>query len=189
MPDPVMLNNIGTPLIAAAGFVLAIWQWNKAVAQRKDELRWKRAEAAWKLTDEIHEDPDCAMALQLVDGECEPLEHPDGTRDDVSLEDAMKALDLKTESTSSKSRSIRKSFDSLLYALQRMESAVKTGYILDEDISSVTVYYAGLLHAEALWPLLETYARRIGYNDATRLIARLAGRPRPEGHVSTRLGT
>jgi hypothetical protein len=70
------------------------------------------------------------------------------------------------------------SFDSLLYALQRLESAVQTRYILEEDISSSTIYYARLLHSDALWPLLEKYAGSIGFHGATNLISRLARRPR-----------
>lgn len=153
----------------AAGW--ALLQWYGAIHQRKEELRWKRAEAAWKLMDGVFENPHATIACELIDGERNSIDVPGGKAEPVSAEDVPRALDLADEDVSPKARAIRYAFNCLLYALDRLESAIASGYVLEGDVESPTRYYARLLRG--LGPRLEQYARDVGYVRALALISRL----------------
>lgn len=162
-----LMTTIAFPI----GAVWALLQWYAAVKQRKGELRWKQAEAAWKLMDEVFEHPDTRIALDLIDGELDSIDVPGIGEVPVTRDDALKALDLDDPDHSPAARMIRNSFNAVLYAFDRLETAISSGYILEEDARSPTLYYSRLLYA--LWSVLEPYARAVGYDRSLSLISRL----------------
>ena len=154
---------------AAAAWALV--QWWVAVRHRKAELRWKRAEAAWKLMDDVFEDADATLAFELVDGERSTIPLPGGGEAPVAPDDIARALALGAVDDSAGARAIRYAFNCMLYALDRLEGAIASGYVVESDVDSPTRYYARILRRQG--PLLERYARDVGYQRAWALVDRM----------------
>jgi hypothetical protein len=148
----------------------ALLQWYGSVRQRKAELRWQQAEAAWRLMDTVFEDAQATIAFELIDGELDAIGLPGGGKAAIDPGDVPAALSIDPEDKSEKARAIRHAFDCMLYALARLEGAITSGYVRAEDVASPTAYYAGLLRR--LGPPFERYARHVGYDRALALLAR-----------------
>ena len=115
-------------LMATIAFpAAALWalvQWYQSIRQRREELRWKRAEAAWRLMDEVFNDPQVAIAFDLVDGETSSIEVPGGGVEPVSAADIATALDPANVDGTPRARAIRDAFNCVLYSLDRLEGAI-----------------------------------------------------------------
>jgi len=158
---------------AVAGPIGAAWaliQWYLTVEQRKTDLRWKQAEAAWKLIDSVYEDLYVTTALRIIDGEVTSLDIPDAGKCSVDIDAVDKALDLQKLDYSEECRHIRHCFDCLLYAFERIEMAIASDYVRMQDIKSPTRYYSVKLYN--LWPIIEPYGKATGYIGALHLIER-----------------
>jgi hypothetical protein len=155
--------------------VWALWQWTRSRLQRKAELRWRMAEAAWRLLDKVFDDPEVTLALQTLDGESDPIELSELGSTPVSLADLLRALDLDKPDSSAMARVLRRSMDAVLYGFERLDQAIQSRYILKEDILSPTRYYARLLYAQrsSIFP----YASHVGYQGALCIIADFANLP------------
>lgn len=152
----------------AAGW--AILQWKDAVRQRKRQLRWDQAEAAWKILDKTFEDPESRIAYELIDNERDTIDLPGPRTVKVTLESVKKALDLKLQDNSAESLVIRYAFNCVLYNFERLEAAIVSGYVLEEDVCVPTKYYSKQL--KCLRRELNPYAKEVGYKGALRLIDR-----------------
>lgn len=159
------------------GAAWALIQWHISTSQKKSELRWKKSEAAWGLLDKIFEASDVRIALQTLDNEIDAIELQDGSTITVTIDDVVQALNFTSPTSSPKFRIIRNSVDSVLYALERLEQAIESKYILEKDILSPTKYYACLIykHSEVFFH----YADNIGYQKAIKLIERFACQAEP----------
>ena len=166
-------------LMATIAFpAAALWalvQWYQSIRQRREELRWKRAEAAWRLMDEVFNDPQVAIAFDLVDGETSSIEVPGGGVEPVSAADIATALDPGNVDGTPRARAIRDAFNCVLYSLDRLEGAIQSGYVLEEDVDAPTRYYARLLRG--IGPGMRRYATEVGYDRALALILRLGRQP------------
>jgi hypothetical protein len=164
-----VMATVALPIAAA----WALLQWYGAVRQRKAELRWRQAEAAWRLMDTVFDDAHATVAFELVDGERDAVELPEGGRAAVGAGDVLAALALDPVDGSPRARAIRYAFDCMLYALSRLEGAIASGYVRAEDVASPTAYYARLLRG--LGAPFERYVRHVGYDRALALLARYPG--------------
>jgi len=165
-----LVAAVALPVAASS----ALFQWRASVGQRKREFRWQQSEAAWKLLDKVFEDEASLIAQELIDGERHTVEVAGQGTVYVSREDMLKALDTDDDSTGAASV-VRYAFNSFLYGLERLESAVISGYVLEEDVASPTAYYARLLYE--IDETLRPYAESAGYHRALNLITRLHARP------------
>lgn len=164
-----MIALIATPI----GAVWALLQWGSAVRQRKREFRWQQVDMGRRLLDELFDDPVAGIALELIDGELDKIQLRDGTQVTLHPEDIHAALsDPGTgEAEREKLRMVRRSFDALLYYLQRIERAVALKLVKLEDVSTPTSYYA--LASAPMAKTLESYTVRTGYRGAGKLLADL----------------
>ncbi len=157
----------------AAGWALV--QWMASLRLRRRELRWRQAEAAWQLLDKIFEDPAAVLAFELIDDERDTVDVPGRGSVYVSREDMLSAFDVDAPLQSAATPQIRYSFNSILYAFDRLETAIASKYVLEEDVVSPTAYYAELFYK--IWPQITPYAENAGYYRALTLIHRLRNGP------------
>ena len=59
--------------------------------------------------------------------------------------------------------------------LDPLEGAIASGYVVETDVDSPTRYYARILRRQG--PLLERYAREVGYQRAWALVERMGRTP------------
>lgn len=168
-------------LPVAAGWALVTWGYS--IGERRQQLRWQQAEAAWKSLDKTFEDPETRIAFQVIDAELDVIEIPGEGPVEITLEEAMTALDPVNPPNTMQARLIRHSFDAVLYAMDRLAIAIESGYVLEEDVLSPTTYYARRLHElrEHVYP----YASSTGYERALRLIERFAQRTQQHPSIGT----
>ena len=192
--DVTVLDAVQTIAVIAGGFwTLVRWrdavrQRAQEVRQREQELKWKRAKLAWDLTDQIHEAPDIAPALALLDHEADEIRLADTTYR-VSDDDIAAALHFTStgefEDVTPKGRAIRASLDALLYALERLDHAIRLELISPTDVFAPTRYYAAIMARDRRYL---DYAHRIGYTRAAQLVEALAGPSRSRSPVLARGG-
>jgi hypothetical protein len=164
-----IVTTVAFPVAAA----WALLQWYGSVRQRKIELRWRQAEAAWRLMDVVFEDAQAKIAFELIDGELDAVDLPGGGKAAVGPGDVLAALAIEPEDASPRARAIRYAFNCMLYAMDRLEGAIESRYVLASDVASPTAYYAGVLRG--LGAPFERYARHVGYDRALALLARYPG--------------
>lgn len=178
---PENIYYIAAAFALPVGAGWALLQWRAAVRQRDRELRWRQAEAAWQLLDKIFEDPIAGLAFELIDGERDEVDVPGGGTVHVSEQEMLSALDGNCQTGSAAGPTIRYAFNSVLYALDRLETAIASGYVREEDVISPTAYYTRLFYR--IWPQLLPYAESAGYHRALALVFRLRNGPPPRSHA------
>ena len=165
------LSGAITMVAAVVGGPWALFQWRDTLAQRKREFRWKQAEAAYKLMDQVFDDEHTGDALLMIDGEKDEFEIAPGERVRVDAKAIERALGFDGHTTAV-DRFIRHRFDSLLYDLERLEHSLEVGLVELSDITTPTSYYV-----ERLAPFRERivpYAQKIGFNRALNLLNRFS---------------
>lgn len=162
-------------LVAAVGGpIAAFWaliQWRDSIRQRKLEHRWRQAEVGRQLINQLFDDDsEAGAALEILDGERDQLDMPDGSVVSVSADDIRKALATASDKFA-KSRQIRRSFDALFYHLERFQHMIDIELVTRADILKPTQYYC-----QRLMPLssvIDGYLREVGYTKALALISSL----------------
>lgn len=181
-PESWTAENVYYSATAVSLFFAGVWalvQWGASIRQRSRELKWRQAEAAWQLLDKVFEDQVALLAFELIDGERDTVDVPGKGPVAVSRDVMLSALRPTDETPTGAEPMIRYAFNSALYAMDRLESAIISGYVREEDIVSPTAYYARLFHG--VWPELVPYAESAGYYRALALIHRLRNGPaRPQ---------
>jgi hypothetical protein len=142
--------------------ILGIVQWQQATEQRKVEWRWRKAEMAKKLIDEMFADKLARDALSLIDGN--PItvtrKRNEKTHEQVlfftcvtdsyeerklTLADARLALTNPQQAPDERdwiNRPIWEMFDSMFYWFDRIEHYIQRDLIDFEDVKSPADYYA-----------------------------------------------
>src|SRR5215471_11296281 len=110
-----------TALLTLAGGVVTA---ALAVRQSRKDYRWKQAELARSLLDDIFDDPPSNDAWRMVDGE-ELYEDEQGNKYQITMADVRRALPRPwNDDKGGKDVYIRWCFDDLFYYLERLESSV-----------------------------------------------------------------
>jgi hypothetical protein len=129
------------------------------------ELRWKRAELARKLLDDVFADDDAAQGFYMLDGLNYPYKDWKNEAIDVEPEDIRATLNkaLATQQLDDKEARVLFCLDSVLYFLNRIGNPLTSKLILFEDIATPCEYYVGLIaqHKRAF----SQYALSVGYRD------------------------
>jgi HPt (histidine-containing phosphotransfer) domain-containing protein len=183
----------GQLVALVVGGIWALVQWRHALQQRAEELeqrarelKWRQGKLAWKLTDSIHETPDTVAALKLLDHETDTVV-ADGTTYTVNDADIASALhftpDHRFLDDSPKARAIRATIDALLYALERLNHAIRLDLMAADDVFAPTKYYSWIISRTG--GCLE-YAREIGYTGAAQRVELLAKEFRDNGSAPER---
>ena len=113
--------------------------------QRKVELRWKQAEAAKKLVDEMLTDELALAAIKMLDWNDLEYEIKPGLRDTINKSDYLSALRTKDLDFSNKEAYIRHCFDSLFGYMAMMEHYIKSELVLVDDIAYPLGYYLKIM--------------------------------------------
>jgi hypothetical protein len=141
-PDPWQLRSwqvtIVTALIAA---IVALVTAIANLIQRSRDTRWKQAELARKLFDEIFDFETSNNALIMIDEFSEAFQISGGEDISVSFADIDAALTVPIKDHSNKAKFIRRSFDALFYYLERMERSIQIKVVKFDDIGNPADYF------------------------------------------------
>jgi hypothetical protein len=148
--------GIATGLVAISTFFYSI-------QQRRKELRWKQAELARKLLDDLFADVDAAQGLYMLDGVRYPYKDFYDQAIEVRTEDVVVTLNkmLATQHLDGKETKILFCLDSLLYFLNRIENSLISGLVLFQDINTPCEYYVALIARHK--SVFSQYMLRVGY--------------------------
>jgi len=137
---------------AIVGFAKAIYEISASRKQRAEELRWKQAQAAKDLLDDIHHDKLASQAIHMmdwVDGSAD-YKIRDNLSVIISYPVVLSALALNQgEICNERDAYIRDCFDWLFYRVDRLEHYIRRGLIQFEDVQMV----------------FKVYAREVGYHE------------------------
>jgi hypothetical protein len=131
---------------AVVGLFKAIYEIQESRKQRAEELRWKRANAARELLDDIHHHELSASAVHMMDwcdGEADYQIVAGGARETISYSEVLEALKKNgKEARKPKEIYIRDCFDWFFYRIDRIEHYIRRGLIDFEDVKAVFRVYA-----------------------------------------------
>ena len=134
------------------GLFQAIYEIGANRKQRADELRWKQAQAAKELLDDIHNHDLAKQAIHMldwVDGSAE-YKIRDGLNVVINYPDVLSALAMNQGEPCNESQQyIRDGFDWFFYRIDRIEHYIRRGLIQFEDVRDV----------------FKVYAREVGYHE------------------------
>lgn len=164
-----------TTWVGIATGVVAILTFFLSINQRRKELRWKQAELARKLLDELFADADAAQGFYMLDGVQYPYKDFNEQLISVRPEDVVTTVRkvLVKGRLDEKETKILFCLDSLLYFLNRIENSLQSELILFQDISTPCEYYVGLIarHKDTF----SRYMNSIGYISLLRFCERFTG--------------
>jgi len=142
-------SQVGAWAIASIGGVIAAgkaaWEIRRSRIDRETEFRWKRAELAKTVLDEIWNHPSARMALRMLDWT--GLTYPRDNQQTGPIKHEMMWDSLRTSGNpfSPDEQFVRDCFDELFDGFERLEHFLRIHLILFEDIESGLQYYVSLL--------------------------------------------
>jgi hypothetical protein len=147
-------------LAAGVGVVLAVFKFRSELQltreQRERDLRWKQAEAAKELNDEMLDDPEARTALEMLDDDGREFDLPLSKQSlRITHKDLQHALNPENDDSDKKLADIRDCFDSLFYYFALLEHHINSTLVLHEDVAFPLDYYVRLL--AAFRPEVEAY--------------------------------
>lgn len=120
----------------------------KALFDFRENLLWKRANAAKEFLNEIHQHPRASTAIMMMDWADSTHEYQikEGMTQTISYNDVLAALNKKQiQCTDEAERFIRDCFDWLFYFVGRIERYMEIKLIKFEDVESVFRPYARII--------------------------------------------
>ena len=167
---------------AIAAALWAVWQWRR-------DYRWKQAELARTLLDEIFDYKPSDVAWRIVDGETTfkiKKKETEITMDDVRRalrvarndagEEAL--LEDANEERRRKDEYVRRCFDALFYYLERLEQSCEIKVVRFDDLLASASYYINLMAKND--ELFEKYAEFIQLGRAVAFMKRFPQWPAPK---------
>lgn len=136
------------------------------LAQRKTELRWRQAQAAKALVDEMLDDPQARAAYQMLDSWSREFEIIAGRREVTTAERWLAALRTTPDTADALLEMfVRESFDSLFYYMAMLEHYVERQFVLFEDVLFPLDCNIGIMMEDR--EVYDVYLRQYGL-DGTR---------------------
>ena len=162
--------------ICAGVWAVVVWRrearWRREdhaaeLTQKQEELRWKQAELARTLLDEIFDYAPSNDAWRMVDGE----ENYKNGQFRITMDDVRRALPKPWNNESGGPEVyVRSCFDALFYYLERLEQSVQTKLVRIEDLAAPTAYYVALMAMDK--KLFQDYAELIRFHRAVAFLNR-----------------
>jgi hypothetical protein len=167
-----------------AGIVAGVWavitwqreaKWRREdheadLQQRKEELRWKQAELARDLLDDIFDYSPSNDAWRMVDGE-ESYKDAEENKFQIDMVHVRRALPKPwNDERGGPDVYVRWCFDALFYYLERLESSLKLELVRMEDLTASASYYIALMATDK--KLFEDYAKVIRFPGAIAFMER-----------------
>jgi hypothetical protein len=167
-------------VVACVGGVIAalkaVFEMRQSTEQRRDELRWKRAQAAKELITDIHRDRHASNAVLMMDwseGRHEYEVEP-GRVELLAYRDVLSALGkAQSDSVSSRDRYICDAFDWFFYYVDQIEHYIDTGLIEFIDVRTVFKTYATKIRRDI--QVYEAFLREHEYELAPKFWRRYDG--------------
>jgi len=180
---------IAIPLVAQ--FVAAmknVHEIGQTRIQRALELRWRKAEMAKKVLDEIWFNPRCQAALTMVDWDGRSYQDSDRRTHAITHRALVDGLRTHETRFTPDEQFIRDCFDALFDGVARIEHFIRTGLIEFEDVEHRWRYYVGLF--ADFRPVMQKFVDAYGYEMAGKFFDRFAAwrQARTEGEVTKRRG-
>jgi hypothetical protein len=158
--------------VALAAATVALIQAFFSIRQKQRELRWKQAELARELIDNLFEWPASRNALAIVDeGESDYELKGYGRHHVTPSVDIPKALAVsggRIVSTDPKDRFIQKCFDVLFFNISRIEHSIDIGVVDRSDVLVPARYY--VLQLVPYKNVLEAYIATTGFSSAEKFL-------------------
>jgi hypothetical protein len=129
------------------GLYKAAYEIRENRRQRLAELKWKRANAAKELVDDIHKDEHAAHAIRMLDWctekEGQEYETSPGHKEIITYDQVLQALSKnKGQPKDQKDAYIRDGFDWFFFRVDRIEHYIRRGFTEFEDVQAVFTVYA-----------------------------------------------
>jgi hypothetical protein len=166
---PEIISNLKdwAQIIALPAAVLAaikaIYELRESRLLRAEELRWKRANAAKELVDDIHNhefEKNAVHMLDWSDGQAQ-YEIAPGRKEMISYRDVLAALAKNSaQSSDAKDAYIRDCFDWFFYRVDRIQHYIHRGLIDFEDVRAIFKIYANEISKN--W---ETYDKFLAFHE------------------------
>ncbi len=144
------LWQVGAWIVAIVGGLtaagLGIWQAVQNREQRARELRWKQAQSAKELIDELFHENFSNFATLMLDSWARTYPVPQGGDITITWEEVLECLKVGSfQSEDAKSDFVRDCFDMLFYYLDRFEHLIQAGLTTFEDLRMPAQYYVDLM--------------------------------------------
>jgi hypothetical protein len=157
--------------------VVKFWSETKlSREQRERDLRWRQAQAAKELNDEMLTDPEAWAALQMIDSEgARSFKLPSEKFAQIGQGDIVAAL-ANTNDVDEKPAYIRDCFDSLFYYMAMLQHYQQSTLIQSADVEFPIHYYLSRLRD--LEPPVREYIDRFKLDRTKQFLQAHAQRPR-----------
>lgn len=162
------------------GLFKAIYEIRESRKLRAEELRWKRANSAKELLDDIHNhelEKSAVHMLDWCDGQAE-YEIGPAQKAIISYADVLAALAKNTaHSPDPKDTFIRDCFDWFFYRVERIQHYISRGLIEFEDVRTVFRVYAKEIRRN--WKIYDAFLTFHGYDLARQFLSIVRTLPHP----------
>jgi hypothetical protein len=156
--------QVGAWFVAIIGGLIAaskaVAEAQRANVQRREDMRWKRAEMAKTCLDEIFGDTLSSAALKMLDWSNLTYNLPNGGKTAPVDRDARRKA-LRTSETifqaDGQEQFIRDSFDALLDGFQTLEHYIRIGLIEFADVKEPFAYYVRKLSSSEEYPVVQSF--------------------------------
>ena len=155
---------------ALFGIIKIVIELRQAREQRAQELRWRKAQAAKTLNDQMLADHAALAAMIMLDWDGREFEIKPGVKAAISTEEMLHSLRTVNTTFSDTEAFVRDSFDLLLYYLGMFEHYISRRLVDYEDLVHPIEYYVGLMAANR--PVFEKYFERYGFTRAAAFLGR-----------------
>jgi hypothetical protein len=134
---------------AAVGLALTAFKFlaesRQAREQRRNELRWRQAQAGKDLNDEMQDNPLAWTAMRILDSDGRAFDLPGGKRVRIRDKHIVRAFDCEHIEIDPVSTYLRDCFDNLFYYMAMIEHYTTSGLIHADDTAYPLEYYIPLL--------------------------------------------
>jgi hypothetical protein len=174
--DTKDIVQIGAWLAAIVGGLVAAFKAIHETGEnrrlRQQELRWKKAQLAREILNNLKTNPRFHDALVMLDWSGREYEISSGIKEEVSWEELPGALRAWSEEIefSDKEVYIRDCFDELFDGLNILEHYLRTDFLEFEDVNFPLAYYMGKLHERIA--ALDVYLTHYDFQLAAAFIQR-----------------
>ena len=177
------LSWLAAAVAAVVGVLKVLFEMRQNRAQREQELRWRKAQAAKALNDEMLEDRPSLAAMTMLDWDGREFEVKPGQVVAIDTTDMIYALRVREKSFSDTEAFVRDAFDNLFYFLGLFEHSISRELVDFEDLVHPIEYYVQLMARHR--PALDDYLTAYGFTRAASFLRRFESWRRVEGLAHT----
>lgn len=152
------------------GIVKIVIELRRSREQRDDDLRWRKAQAAKLLNDEMLSHEGAVAVMTLLDWDGRMYEIVAGTKVRIDTADMLHSLRVENLVFSPTETFVRDGFDFFFYYCALFHHYISRGLVDFEDLSYPVDYYIGLLSRNR--PVFEAYLDEYRFARAKRFLDR-----------------